>query len=100
MNDLIALQVLKAASLVGVQVPEALMVVGFDNMDITPHLEIPLTTVAQDGFTLGRRAAELVIDRIEGYSGPLRQEVVSTQLEVRASTSLASTQPEKKLFTA
>jgi DNA-binding LacI/PurR family transcriptional regulator len=100
MNDLIALQVLKAASQVGVRVPQELMVIGFDNMDITAHLEIPLTTVTQDCFTLGRRAAELLIDRIEGYNGPHRQEVVPTQLEVRASTSLASTQPEKKLFTA
>jgi LacI family transcriptional regulator len=76
------------------------MLVGFDNMDITAHVEVPLTTVTQDCFTLGRRAAELLIERIEGYNGPPRQEVVPTQLEIRASTSLASTQPEKKLSAA
>jgi LacI family transcriptional regulator len=100
MNDLIALQVLKAASQAGVRIPQDLMLVGFDNMDITAHVEIPLTTVTQDCFTLGRRAAELLIERIEGYKGPPRQEVVPTQLEIRASTSLASTQLEKKLSAA
>lgn len=100
MNDLIALQVLKAASQEHIRVPHDLMLVGFDNMDITAHLEVPLTTVTQDCFTLGQRAAEFLIERIEGYGGPPRQEVVPTQLEIRASTSLASTQPEKKLSTA
>jgi DNA-binding LacI/PurR family transcriptional regulator len=100
MNDLIALQVLKAASQAGVRIPQDLMLVGFDNMDITAHVEVPLTTVTQDCFTLGRRAAELLIERIEGYNGLPRQEVVPTQLEIRASTSLASTQPEKKLSAA
>jgi DNA-binding LacI/PurR family transcriptional regulator len=71
--------------LAGVTIPADLSVVGFDDMDLVAHLEIPLTTVAQDAFALGRRAAELLIERIEGYSGPPRQELLATQLKVRAS---------------
>jgi DNA-binding LacI/PurR family transcriptional regulator len=46
-----------------------------------------LTTVAQDGFGMGKRAAELLIQRMEGRDGPLRKEVLPVQLKVRASTS-------------
>lgn len=87
MNDLMAIQALKAASLVGLRVPDDLSLVGFDDIDIVAHLEVPLTTVPQDTFTLGRRAAELLIERIGGYNGPPRREMLPTQLKVRVSTA-------------
>jgi LacI family transcriptional regulator len=90
MNDLMALQALKVASQIGLQVPDDLSVVGFDDMDIVAHLEVPLTTVAQDVFGLGVRAAQLLIERIEGYYGPSRQEIIPTQLRVRASTAIVA----------
>ena len=91
MNDLMALQALKAASQVGLRVPADLSVVGFDDTDILAHLEVPLTTVAQDIFDLGQQAAELLIERIEGYNGPPRQKLLPTQLRVRASTIIPAT---------
>ena len=91
MNDLMALQALKAASQIGLRVPDDLSVVGFDDMDIVAHLEVPLTTVAQDVFGLGEQAAKLLIERIEGYKGPRRQETLPTQLRVRASTTVPAT---------
>ncbi len=86
-NDSMALLALKAASLVGLDVPQELSIVGFDDMDIVAHVEVPLTTVAQDDFAQGSRAAELLIERIEGYDGSPRQEVLATQLKLRASTA-------------
>ncbi len=90
-NDPMALIAFRAASEVGLHVPKDLSIVGFDNMDITAHLEVPLTTVSQDCFKLGRRAAELLIERIEGYSGPPRHEKLPIQLRVRASTIAPAT---------
>jgi len=86
MNDLMAMQALKAANLAGLRVPEDLSLVGFDDMDLVRHLEVPLTTVAQDTFALGQRATGLLIERIEGYRGPPRREVLPTRLRIRAST--------------
>lgn len=91
MNDLMALQVLRAAERVGLTVPDDLSLVGFDDMDVLTQLGIPLTTVAQDTFALGRRAAELLIGRVEGYRGPPRKEVISTRLQVRQTTGAPST---------
>jgi len=88
MNDMMAMQAVKAASLAGLRVPEDLSLVGFDDEGIvTTLLDVPLTTVAQDGFAMGKRAAELLIERIEGYDGSARQEVLRTELRVRASTA-------------
>jgi DNA-binding LacI/PurR family transcriptional regulator len=73
-------------------VPGDLSLVGFDDEGIANTLlDVPLTTVAQDGFAMGKRAAELLIGRIEGYDGPLRQEVLPVQLRVRASTAPPAT---------
>lgn len=92
MNDMMAMQAMKATKLAGLRVPEDLSLVGFDDEGIVNTLlDVPLTTVAQDGFAMGRRAAELLIERIEGYNGPLRQEVLPTQLRVRASTAPPAT---------
>ena len=86
MNDLTALLALRAATQIGLRVPRDLSVVGFDDMDLVRLLPVPLTTVAQDTMALGRRAAELLIERVEGYDGPPRSEVLATALKVRSST--------------
>jgi DNA-binding LacI/PurR family transcriptional regulator len=88
MNDMMAMQAMKAVRLAGLRVPEDLSLVGFDDEGIVNTLlDVPLTTVAQDAVALGKRAAELLIDRIEGYAGPPRGEVVPTELRMRASTA-------------
>lgn len=88
MNDMMAMHAIKAIRLVGLRVPEDLSLVGFDDEGIVNTLlDVPLTTVAQDGFSMGKRAAELLIQRMEGHDGPLRKEVLPVQLKVRASTA-------------
>jgi DNA-binding LacI/PurR family transcriptional regulator len=91
MNDNTAILVLKAASIVGLRIPDDLSVMGFDDMDMAPYVVPSLTTVAQDSFAIGKRAAELLIERVEGwYSGAARSERISTRLRMRASTSVTS----------
>ncbi len=90
MNDIVALQALRAAKLSGIKVPEELSIVGFDDIDIASYFETPLTTVSQNTFYIGKRSAELLIERIRGYSGPPRKELIPTQLRVRESTASPS----------
>jgi len=92
MNDMMAMQAMKAAKLVGLRVPKDLSLAGFDDEGIANTLlDVGLTTVAQDGFAMGKRAAELLIERIEGHDGPCRHDVLPTQLRVRASTAPPAT---------
>ena len=45
--------------------------------------------IAQDPVTLGRRAAELLFERLDGFTGPSREVVVATRLIVRGSGELS-----------
>jgi DNA-binding LacI/PurR family transcriptional regulator len=86
-NDYIAMIGLRAASLLHLRVPVDLSIAGFDNIDVSAYLEVPLTTVAQDIYTIGSRAAHLLLDRIAEPDAPTRIEYVATQLKRRASTA-------------
>ncbi len=87
LNDYMAILATRAMKLLNVRVPEDVSLAGFDDVDLAAHLEVPLTTVAQDQLTIGKRATHLLIDRLEGYTGPTNCEYVPTELRVRHSTA-------------
>ena len=84
-NDSIALDVMREAQRRGLRVPEDLALVGFDDLNFAEHLSPPLTTVAQPRMDLGLRAGNLLINRIEGQSGPPKHIELPTSLVVRES---------------
>ena len=87
-NDFMAIKAMKAARMLDLGVPGDLSLVGFDDIPlITTLLDVPLTTIAQDARTIGRRATELLVERIHGYSGAAREESLPTELRVRSSTA-------------
>lgn len=88
MNDLMALLALRAAALSGLTVPDDLSMVGFDDLDVVSQLQVPLTTVAQNPLDLGAAAAELLLDRLDGYRGAPRQRRLPIELRVRGTTGL------------
>lgn len=53
---------------------------GFDDFEFADVLVPPVTVVAQDPAALGRRAAELLYDRIARPHDPVRQIVLATHL--------------------
>lgn len=87
MNDVTAIYVLKAVLARGLRVPEDLTVTGFDNLPITEHLEVPLTTVEQPFYEIGRQAARMLIRRVASPDETPYAEVVPTQLVVRRSSA-------------
>ena len=84
-NDFIAIGLLSAAASLGVRVPDELAIVGFDNLSIAARLHPSLTTINQPRVDIGVRAAQLLIDRIEGKTGPPESIVLPTNLVVRDS---------------
>ena len=86
MNDMAAIGVMSSAQRAGIRVPEALSVVGFDDVPPSSWTNPPLTTVRQPIVEKGRLAARLLVQRMKGKSvespSPL-----NTSLIVRSSTS-------------
>jgi len=64
--------------------------VGFDDLALGEMLYPSVTVVAQDPAEIGRRAARLLFDRIDGFTGPAREVVLPTELRVRESSRLGS----------
>ena len=79
-TDLVALGVLIEARARGIRVPEDLAVIGFGDLDFAADTDPPLTTVHVDSAEIGRRAAEMVIARIEGR--PVAQSTVDLGFRV------------------
>ncbi len=84
-NDRMALGVLHALADSGVRVPDAMSVVGFDDLPESAHLIPPLTTVRQDIVQLGFDMMATLLSLIDGRepSAPLR---TAPELIVRKST--------------
>ncbi|MCU6712338.1 GntR family transcriptional regulator [Paenibacillus sp. J5C_2022] len=64
-NDYVAVQLMKAALELGAKVPDHLSVIGFDNSIASAGAVVPLTTIEQPFRDIGRRAAEMIMNRLE-----------------------------------
>ncbi len=86
-SDQQALGVYEAARQRGLRIPQDLSVVGFDDLPAARWVSPPLTTVRQPLADMGKVAAEMLGDLIEGV--PLRSQRVelTTELIVRESTA-------------
>jgi LacI family transcriptional regulator len=85
-NDLIALGALDVLRAKGLTVPGDVAVVGTDDTELAPVAWPMLTSVALGSAERGRRAAELMLDRLaDGSAGP-RVVTVEPRLMVRGST--------------
>jgi DNA-binding LacI/PurR family transcriptional regulator len=85
-NDLMAAAVLRAAREVELAVPRDLSVVGFDDISMASYVDPPLTTISVVKEHLGRRAMDLLIERIQGSKAKVHSELAPVSLVVRSST--------------
>jgi LacI family transcriptional regulator len=86
-NDLVALGLLDRARELGARIPDELSVVGFDNVLFGGLAPVPLTTVDGRIHEIGTRATRMLLDRIDGRSGPEPAQVVlEPSLVLRGST--------------
>jgi LacI family transcriptional regulator len=84
-NDLMAIGVIRAAAELARRIPGDLAVVGFDDIELSAYSVPPLTTVLQPTTDMGRRAVQLLMERIGDPDLPHRREIFPTTLIVRAS---------------
>ena len=86
-SDQQAFGLYEAARQRGLRVPQDLSIIGFDDLPVARWVSPPLTTVRQPLAEMGRAAAQMLDDLIDGL--PLRTNRVelSTELIVRESTA-------------
>jgi len=86
MSDAMAIGAVRAAREQGLQVPAELSVVGFDDIDLAPYLDPPLTTVRQPIREKGSTAVRLLVEAMAHRARP-QHVSLETRLVVRSSTA-------------
>lgn len=85
-NDAIAIGALKAAGERGLQVPEDVSIVGFDDLPYATIVTPPLTTIRQPLAEIGRAGVRLVLQLLDSERAETPQIEMPTRLVVREST--------------
>ena len=85
-SDLMAIGAISAINESGLNVPNDISLVGFDDMPFSSYLNPPLTTVRQHAFQKGNLAASMLVSIMEGQ--PVEQQIkMPVELVVRKSTA-------------
>lgn len=91
-NDMMALGCYDAAAKKGLNIPEDIAVVGFDDIFVSQYLNPPLTTVRSQIEDEGKKAAELLLEKINalnsksGVKHTPKKIKIATELVIRNST--------------
>jgi LacI family transcriptional regulator len=86
-NDIMAIGAICAAVESGLQVPQDLSVVGYDDIPLASYSNPPLTTIAQPNYDMGVRAASLLLERLHDPGRPSQRIVLDVELRIRRSTT-------------
>ncbi|WEV46921.1 LacI family DNA-binding transcriptional regulator [Bifidobacterium sp. ESL0690] len=86
LTDAVALGVLHGLQAHGIRVPEDVQVVGFDNVPESTYSTPALTTIDTSLDDYVRTGVKMLIERINGYDGPVRKHVTRFKLVKRDST--------------
>ncbi|GAA0321865.1 LacI family DNA-binding transcriptional regulator [Actinoallomurus spadix] len=86
-NDLLALGVLRALAQAGVRVPDDVALIGYDDIEFSSAAAVPLSSIRQPTYQLGKIATELLLEECDDPSGHAHQQIMfQPELVVRESS--------------
>lgn len=90
-NDPVAIGAMRAIAEAGLRVPDDIAVAGAGNVHYSDFLAVPLTTVDQGTFEIGKRAADLLLERIASKRKLRPKKIlIEPRLVMRQSTERCS----------
>lgn len=84
-NNLITLGALETIHSLKLKIPEDIAIIGFDDMHWANSLNPALSAVRQPAYEIGKRAGELLIQRISDPARPCIQMTLNAELMIRSS---------------
>jgi DNA-binding LacI/PurR family transcriptional regulator len=85
-NDDLAIRAMDYLISKGVRIPEDVSVLGYDNIDISNDLKVPLSSIAQDYFEMAKSATNILLLRVDGSDMPFPLQVFMKPKLVRRSS--------------
>ena len=86
-NDLLALGVMDVARELGIAIPADVSLVGHNDMPFVDIVQPPLTTIHIPVAEMGRQAAQVLMENINGDGQATTTRILTPSLVVRASTA-------------
>lgn len=84
-NNLMTIGVLRTLDRLSLRVPEDIALASFDDFEWSELFHPKMTALSQPSFDIGRRAAELLLRRIQDPQASRQEEYLSPYLKVRES---------------
>jgi LacI family transcriptional regulator len=84
-SDVMALGAMRAVREAGLNIPDDIAFIGFDDLPLASLTGVQLTTMRQPVVQFGSLAVELLVELIENGLNPPRHIIMDTELVVRAS---------------
>jgi LacI family transcriptional regulator len=91
-SDMVALSLYRVLHETGRRVPDDIMIVGYDNLEISSLMTPSLTTVAQPLEQIGRISAKIIIDMVENNKCEPRGVILPVSMKIR-ETTMVKTSP-------
>jgi DNA-binding LacI/PurR family transcriptional regulator len=85
-SDMLAIGAMSALKAHSLRIPGDMAIIGFDDWEFTRYLDPPLSTIRLPAQALGRQAAQLLIDHLQGRPSSQKQVILPTELVLRKST--------------
>jgi DNA-binding LacI/PurR family transcriptional regulator len=86
--DLLAVGAYRAIKSEGLSVPEDISIIGFDNVDFSCYMEVPLTTMAQPVQEIGETAVAVLLERMLKPEKEVQEVRLKTQIITRNSCGI------------
>ena len=87
-SDMVALSLYRVLHEMGRRVPDDIMIVGYDNLELSSLMTPSLTTIAQPLEQIGRISAKIIIDMVENNKYEQREVILPVSLKIRETTKL------------
>lgn len=84
-SDTLAAGAMSAIEQAGLRIPQDIAVAGFDGTELAEMVSPPLTTIAQPSRDIGRKAFELLLQKIVNPQSPAKRVMMDWHLIVRES---------------
>jgi LacI family transcriptional regulator len=88
LNDNVALGIVARLLELEVAVPEQVAVVGYDDIRLASFCRVPLSTVSQSVWNIGRLAAMSLLSMLDEPASPPERHLIEPQLIIRQSSPL------------
>ena len=86
-NDESAISAMRAARMLGRDIPGDLSIIGFDDVDLAQHVTPTLTTMQIDKITMGRLAVQMLVNRVDYPTASRITTVIRPRLIERQSVT-------------